>query len=146
MMATLFTANLDLAIAGALIIIAVILFILYKMSILPQKSLPFVAVAIAGVFGVTLFRSWLLNKQVNDLKKRDDEMKKKEKELLTIQKKSEQKELDLQIALKKLEDERSAYERAIAEISRKTAEERKELANKTREEISDEVWKRINGK
>jgi hypothetical protein len=42
--------NLDLAIAGSLIIFAVVLFLLNKMSLLSRKSLPYIIVGITGSF------------------------------------------------------------------------------------------------
>ena len=129
--------NLDLAIAGSLIIFAVVLFLLNKMSLLSRKSLPYIIVGITGSFSALFLRNWLLNKQITDFKSRDAELKKKEKKLEQYKKSSDQTELDLRSALQKLEAEREAYNRQIVENREKTQEARKAVSLLTRDELSE---------
>ena len=129
--------NLDLAIAGSLIIFAVVLFLLNKMSLLSRKSLPYIIVTITGSFCALFIRNWLLNKQITDFKNREMELKEKEKKLELYKKSSDQTELDLRSALQKLEAEREAYNRQIVENREKTQEARKAVSLLTRDELSE---------
>ena len=64
----------DIAIAGVLIVIAVVVVVISQMGILPKKSLPYIAAALAGIFGIAVFRRWRENSLRRELEQREKEL------------------------------------------------------------------------
>ena len=73
-------------IALGLIGIAVIIFLISRMGLLPKKTLPFIAAALAGAFGVALFQGYRSRKIREKIKKLEEEIAMREKNLKEMKK------------------------------------------------------------
>lgn len=60
---------LDIVIALGLIAVALVVFLLARMDVLPRKSLPYVAAGLAGAVGIGVFSAWRRRAAKDDLAK-----------------------------------------------------------------------------
>ena len=81
----------DLAIAGGLVITTIVVFLLNLSGVLPTKALPFVAAAIFGAVGWSIFREKRRAEALKELDRKRDELREHDKVL-------EQKRKDLDIS------------------------------------------------
>jgi hypothetical protein len=64
----------DFTIPLILIVVAIVVIVASKMGVLPKKSLPFVAGALASVFGLSLFKKLQDKSRRSALQKREEEL------------------------------------------------------------------------
>jgi septal ring factor EnvC (AmiA/AmiB activator) len=133
-----FLFDYDLVIAFGLIGIILVLFLISRMGILPKKSLPYVAIALAGIFGFVIFR----NKQKRDLQKQLDELEKQ----IDAQKDNAEKlknvlgakEEQLDKALSNHGKKEAAVKKNILLLDAKNTEEKERIENLSDEEAFSE--------
>jgi len=136
-----FLLSYDLLIAFSLIGIIIALLLIYRMQILPNKSLPYVAFALAGVFGFALFKKWKSDKLNSELKKLEKELKKKEEKLKDIKKTYDASDTKLHKMEAELEHHRTAYKKEILLINAKNNEEKERIDDLDGKELFDEFRK-----
>ena len=83
MMGSVLGQYLDVIIAGALLLVGGVIFLLSRINILPKKSLPYVAAAIAGAVGLGIFSQWRRSKLIGELDERKKKADERKKELDT---------------------------------------------------------------
>jgi DNA anti-recombination protein RmuC len=132
-----FLGRYDLLIAFGLIGITVALFLIYRMRILPKKSLPYLAVALTGVLGLALFKKWRSDKLNDDLEKLEKELKKREEKLKDLKKTYKASDRKLQEIEAELDRHRAAYEKEILLIKAENKEAKKEIDALSGEELHD---------
>jgi hypothetical protein len=131
---------IDLTIALGLIGIAVAMFLISRMGILPKKSLPYVAAALAGIFGISLFSKYRTDKLRQELEKREQELKKFEEEKLKPMAETYRVSTDTVHALEAEADrQRAAYLKAVRISEAKTKEEKERVEHLSMKELFDEV-------
>lgn len=133
-----FLLDYDLVIAFGLIGIILVLFLISRMGILPKKSLPYVAIALAGIFGFAIFR----NKQKSDLQKQLDELEKQLKEQKNNAEKIKNelgvKEEQLDKALSNHVKTEAAVKKNIMILDAKNTEEKERIESLSDEEAFSE--------
>ena len=123
----MFGIGLDLTIALGLMVIGVIVFFLSQMSILPKKSIPYVAIALAGVFGFTLFRRWRQGKikeEIKALEKTRDEV---EETLKEVKEHTQASEEELNRVEAEFEQAKAAQAKEALLIQERAEEKKKEI-------------------
>jgi uncharacterized membrane protein len=136
----------DLVIAMGLVAIVLVMFFMSHIGVLPKKSWPFVAGALLGIFGWTVFRERRRNGLMKELKKREDELKTKEEELKTLAKQIKISEEELERRLAGLEDERAAYKKATMLMDAVDAAERERVGGLSKMEIFYEYDQKFGSK
>lgn len=106
-------ANIDLGIAFILVVLTVVLLLLKRFEILPRKSWPFLLAALFGAFAVALFKVPMRKQLEEQVKRKEDVLKKRDAEL------AQQKD-DLQI-------DENDYRAAQAELRRDVDASKKQV-------------------
>lgn len=117
---------LDIAVALGLVALAVVVFLLARMEVLPRKSLPYVAAGLAGAFGIGIFNAWRRRAAKDDLARAEQAVKDARARLPRLKAESEAaartaEALDVQHAVE-LEAHVKAVGQAIAEGKQQKAE------------------------
>ncbi len=71
----------DLFIAVGLVAVVVVVYLIYRMGVLPKKSLPFVIGGLVGILGITIFRERRMKGLRQDLERREKRLKEMEERL-----------------------------------------------------------------
>lgn len=74
-------ANVDLGIAFILVVLTVVLLFLKRFEMLPRKSWPFLLAALFGALAVALFRGAMRRQLEEQVKRKEDALKKRDAEL-----------------------------------------------------------------
>ncbi len=127
--------DFDLYIAGGLVVVALVVFFVSQIGLLPRKSLPLVAGALLGGLGFIVFgaaRRRALEKQLKDVKAEVDRR----------QKQLDQMEKDYQLTARqvaaervRLEDQITAREKEILTLKAQNAAERDRIDHMTPAEV-----------
>jgi len=136
-------ANFDLLIALMLIIIVVILYMLARMKVLPRKSLPWVGLALLGVFGISWWKNICARKAREELEQEEANLRRLEKETEDIKEKLDVADMDLEASKAKLASQIEEAKRQILESEKRRAEEKKRIAALSGDELQDEFLKKI---
>ncbi|MFL5493819.1 MAG: hypothetical protein ACJ8DC_05460 [Gemmatimonadales bacterium] len=135
----------DLVIAGGLVLIAIVVFLLSRMGLLPKKSLPIVAGALVGVFGFTIWRE----RRTRDMRARLDELEKqlkeREKKVQELRDGSLASEAELRKAQADLTAQRAALQQSILQVDAKTKAEQERIERLDTNEVADEFVRRFGG-
>lgn len=133
--------GLDLTIAYVITGFVILLFLVSRMRGLPGKSkrnILFILGAVASMVGVSLFREYRVKSLRKELKAREDILKQKEKNLITLKGKTEVSEQELRQLRAKLEEQRAAYEKHILNIKAKNKAEKERIDKLTGEDLHNE--------
>ena len=125
----------DITIPLILIVVAIVVIVASRMGVLPKKSLPFVAGALASVFGFSLFKKW-------QDKSRRSALEQKEKELGDITTRAQAtaaatSAADVQrtAALAELQRQKEAAQKVGLLIQARTAAEKEAISKLQGEEL-----------
>ena len=125
----------DITIPLILIVVAIVVIVASRMGVLPKKSLPFVAGALASVFGFSLFKKW-------QDKSRRSALEQKEKELGDIATRAQAtaaatSAADVQrtAALAELQRQKEAAQKERLLIQARTAAEKEAISKLQGEEL-----------
>src|SRR5687768_4654797 len=77
--------NLDLYIAGVLLLAIVFVFIASRIGVLPKKSAPIFFGGLAAVFGVYLFKKWQGAALDDRMRELDEQIKRRDEELARLE-------------------------------------------------------------
>lgn len=122
-MANIFMNNLDLVIAGSMILIGFVVLVLSRLKLMPSKGTPFVIGAIIGIIGITAFnraKAKRLKKDVVELEKR---IAVRQKEIDEATKDLERRDEILKQAQKEYEESLKNYKRNAVSYNIKSREE-----------------------
>jgi uncharacterized membrane protein len=125
----------DLAIAGGLVIAAIVVFLLNRAGVLPTKALPFVAAAVFGAVGWSIFREKRREQALKDLDRKREELKEHDKVLDEKRKELDISERDFQVLKSQKEAEIKSSQKAVLILETEAEKDRKKR---------DEELKRIN--
>lgn len=125
----------DLTIAFGLIGIAVIVFLLSRMGVLPKKSLPYVAAALVGVFGLVLFRKSRERGLRNRLKEEEERLEALEERANATRVAVEEPNQQLDEALFTLQQRKEATQKEILLIRAENEKKKQEIENLSRDEV-----------
>lgn len=125
----------DLTIAFGLIGIAVIVFLLSRMGVLPKKSLPYVAAALVGVFGLVLFRKSRERGLRNRLKEEEERLEALEERANATRVAVEESNQQLDEALFTLQQRKEATQKEILLIRAENEKKKQEIENLSRDEV-----------
>ena len=125
----------DLVIAGGLVIVTIVVFLLNRSGVLPTKALPFVAAAIFGAVGWSIFREKRRAEALKELDRKRDEYKEQDKVLDKKRKELDISERDYQVLKRQKEAEIQKSQKEVLILETEAQKDRKKR---------DEELKRIN--
>jgi len=128
----------DLVIALAALVVAVVLFLLWRMGILTKKTLPLVAGALAALVGLGAWRASKRSKLRKEIERKEEELREREKKLEEAKARAEISETQLEAGKKQLEQEREAHAKEMLRIDAETEEAKQRIDELSTEEVFDE--------
>lgn len=133
----------DLVIAGGLVLIAIVVFLLSRMNLLPKKSLPIVAGALVGAFGIVIWRQRRIQIMRDRLKELEKELKTREDKVKELRAGSLASETELRKAQAELSAQRAALQQSILQVDARTKAERERIDRLDTNEVADEFVRRF---
>lgn len=121
--------NLDLVIAGVMVLVGLVALVLSRIELMPGKGAPFIIGAIIGIVGITVFnrvKAKRLKKDVADLEKRIAE---RQNEIDEATKELERQGEILELAKKEYEESLKNYKRNAVSYYIKSRDEYEAMSN-----------------
>lgn len=115
----------DLAIAGGLVIATIVVFLLNRSGVLPTKALPFVAAAIFGAVGWSIFREKRRAEALKELDRKRDEYKEQDKVLEKKRQELDISERDYQVLKSQKEAEIQNSKKEVLILETEAEKDRK---------------------
>jgi len=140
-----FQIPLDIQIAVGLVVITLVVFLLSRIKILPKKSLPFIAAALLGAFGFSVFKQWRQRGLRKELREKEKQIKEKEKRLDELKAKADASEQELRRIQADLNKERAALQKEILIIEEKNKAEKERIENLPDDELFEEFDRAFGG-
>jgi Skp family chaperone for outer membrane proteins len=106
----------DITIALAVVVVAVAVFFAVRIGVLPKKSAPFVAVALLAAIGFSAYRERHARNLHAVLKKKEEELRRKDKELKELQKQYELSDKEAAAAVARRDAETHALAEQILQL------------------------------
>ena len=128
-------------IALGLIGIVVVIFLIDRMGVLPRKSLPYIAAALAGAFGIALFRGYRSDQAKERIKKQEEELAKREQNLKVLKDTYNASDQVLQKMQADLEAQRAAARNDLLQIQAGNKAEKDRIDKLSGDELHDETRK-----
>jgi hypothetical protein len=136
-----FFRDLDLWIAGAVLLGGLLVYILAQIGVLPKKSIPIVIGAVAGALGLTLL-SRARSKALNDrLAQLQDEHDKQDKILKDLREKNKISSQEHAAAMAKLNQQLAATRKEILLLNEKNTARKQEIEQMTPDQAFSEFNK-----
>ncbi len=136
--------SVDLTLAIGLVIAVVGVILLHSIGVLPKKSVPYVLLAIGGVFGI----AWFRDRQARGLRKK---LQEKEKALKELEERAEASRVEFEGQHAKLEEMKADLEKtkdalktSMLELKAEGEEERERIASLQGEELDSEFDRLLN--
>ncbi len=129
----------DLLIAAGLVVIALLVFFLWRIGLLPRKSIPMVAGALLGGLGIVIFRERRARTLDKELKEVQERIRKREEELDRLQQEHDLTDREVAEHRAHLEEQIDALEKQIAVLRAQNAEERRRIDEAPPGELHDEA-------
>ncbi len=127
----------DLYIAGGLVVIAIVVFFLTQIGLLPKKSIPIVAGALLGGLGLVIFRAARQRALEAQLKQVKDEVDRRDKQLTEMQKQYGLKEQEVAAERARLQDQIVARQKEILTLQAQDAARRAQIDQMTPAQVRD---------
>lgn len=131
----------DLYIAGGLVGIVVIVYLLSRMKFITKKSLPYVVLGLLAALGFGYFKLRKRNKAEEEIKKLKEQINEKEKILEELKKKYTLDKKKLHEMEAEFRRHIAASEKKIALIEAKTEAEKERIRKMSDAEFFDDVMK-----
>ena len=138
-------SHIDIVIALALLLIIVIVFMVGQTGLLPKKSLPFLAAALAALFGIAIFRAWRKSQLLQELKKREEDLKAQDKRLDELKRKVDVSTEDLNKVKAEANKQLAAHQKEILLIDAKNKTETQRIDSLSEEQVFSEFAKTFGG-
>ncbi len=132
---------LDIYIAGGLVGVVVIVYLLYRMKLITKKTLPYVVLGLLAALGIGYFKLRRNNKANEQIKKLKEQIKEKQKVLEELKKKYALDKKKLHEMEAEFSRHIAASKKKIALIEAETKAEKERLMNMSDAEFFDEVMK-----
>lgn len=134
-------ATFDIVLALALIGVALIVFLLARMEVLPRKSLPYVAAGVAGAFGIGIFNAWRRRVAKDDLAKAEQAVRDATAKLPALKGKSDAAVKEAEAIKIEHEVQMDAYRKSIGQTIAEGEQKKAELGKLHGAELLDAVEK-----
>lgn len=138
-------SHIDIVIALALLLIIVIVFMVGQTGLLPKKSLPFLAAALAALFGIAIFRAWRKSQLLQELRKREEDLKAQDKRLDELKRKVDVSTEDLNKVKAEASKQLAAHQKEILLIDAKNKTETQRIDSLSEEQVFSEFAKTFGG-
>ena len=138
-------SHIDIVIALALLVIIVIVFMVGQTGLLPKRSLPFLAAALAALFGIAIFRSWRKSQLLQELKKREDDLKEQDKRLDKLKETVDVSMEDLNKVNAEVTKQLAAHKKEVLLIDAKNNDEIKRIDSLSEDEVFSEFARTVGG-
>lgn len=126
--------GMDMVIAFGLIGIAIVTYLIYRLRILPNRHLPFVAAALAGIFGIAILKKMRQAKLSEELKKLEEAAERQTDKARDLKETAEAEEQVASEYRAKLERRRDALKEEMLLIEAEHRRERERINNMTKTE------------
>ena len=136
---------MDIAIAGVLLVIALVTVVISKMGLLPKKLLPYLAVGLGTAFTIAWLRRWGLNRHSDDAKKQEEALAEQEGRLAQAQPGLAATDQQLAQARAALEARRAALAKDSLLINATSAEDKKKIDALQGEELFAKYREQFGG-
>lgn len=123
MVKNIFLDNLDLVIAGSMILIGIVVLILSRLKLMPGKGTPFIIGAILGIIGLTMFNRAKARRLKKDVVELENRIAERQKEIDAATKDLERRDEILKQAQKEYEESLKNYKRNAVSYNIKSREE-----------------------
>lgn len=131
----------DLIIALGLIGIVVVVFLLSRMKLLPKKTLPYIALALAAGLGIAYFKARQQDKVKKEIERLKEEIKKREARVEELKKVDTINVEKLKEISGEIDNKLAVHERETLKEKAELEEEKKRLENLTDMEVFEEYRK-----
>jgi uncharacterized protein HemX len=125
----------DITIAVVVLVIAVVILLVARMGILPKKSLPYIAAALAGAIGIALFRKLRQQDLQNELRRQEQDLKGLQTRVQQTQPSVDAADQQLTQALADLQRQKEATQKEMLLIQANTAEEKAAIGSLQGEDL-----------
>ncbi len=127
----------DLLVAIGLVAIALIVFFLYQIGLLPKKSIPLVIGALLGGLGIIIFRERRQQALKAQLKEVQDRIKQRQTEIDNLQTQYQLTDADVAKQRAQLQEQATALQKEIITLQANNAAERKQIDQLTPEQVRE---------
>ncbi len=127
----------DLYVAIGLVAIALIVFFLYQIGLLPKKSIPIVVGALLGGLGFIIFRERRQRALKDELKKVQQRIKDRDQQIKDLQDKYKLTDQDVAAQRAQLQEQATALEKEILTLQADSAAQRAEIDKLTPAQVRE---------
>ena len=127
----------DLLVAIGLVAIALIVFFLYQIGLLPKKSIPLVVGALLGGLGIVIFRERRQQALKGQLKDVQDRIKQRQKQIDQLKTQYQLTDADVAKQRAQLQEQATALQKEILTLQANNAQERKEIDQLTPDQVRE---------
>ncbi len=127
----------DLLVAIGLVAIALIVFFLYQIGLLPKKSIPLVIGALLGGLGIIIFRERRQQALKAQLKEVQDRIKQRQTEIDNLQTQYQLTDADVAKQRAQLQEQATALQKEIITLQANNAAERQQIDQLTPEQVRE---------
>lgn len=127
----------DLLVAIGLVAIALIVFFLYQIGLLPKKSIPLVVGALLGGLGFVIFRERRQQALKGQLKEVQDRIKQRQTQIDQLKTQYQLTDEDVAKQRAQLQEQATALQKEILTLRANNATERKEIDQLTPEQVRE---------
>lgn len=128
----------ELLIALAVLVVAVVLFILWRMGLLTKKTLALVGGVLAAVLGTSALRARKRDRAREEIERKEEELRKRKAKLVEAKERAEISERKLEEGQKQLDREREEHAKQMLSLEAETEQEKERIDALTTEEVFDE--------
>lgn len=127
----------DLFVAIGLVAIALIVFFLYSIGLLPKKSVPIVVGALLGGLGIVIFRERRQRALKGELKKVQDRIKERDTQIDQLKEKYQLTNQDVALQRAQLQEQATALQKEILTLQADNAAQRAEIDQLTPAQVRE---------
>jgi len=128
----------DIYTALGLVGIAISMFLVTRMRVLPKKTLPFMLAAIAGVVGISVFQNIRMKSMGRDIKRREKDLRKRGEKLNQMRYDLNLSDDDYHRAVAVIDKELEAGKKRALLINENRQKERKRISSLSGKELDKE--------
>ena len=127
----------DLLVAIGLVAIALIVFFLYQIGLLPKKSIPLVVGALLGGLGIVIFRERRQQALKGQLKDVQDRINQRQTQIDQLKTQYQLTDADVAKQRAQLQEQATALQKEILTLQANNAQERKEIDQLTPDQVRE---------
>ena len=138
------TLYLDILIAVGLVVVAIVLFLLVRSKVLPQRSVPIIAGVLGVILGIVAYRRFRPGSSSKRIKELESQLAQNEASLAQLQKDGAASKQELDAAKAELVQQRAAAEKEILMLHTRGAAEKERIDKLSPSETFDEYLAAYN--